>query len=181
MVLNLLEASMSSLFHTYVPEESMEEQWDLVGLENVLESEYQIELDLANIAEEDTSITEEQLLDIVVQTATDALEEKIKQVGEQSWLPFERAILLQSIDTQWRSHLLAMDHLRQGIHLRGYAQRDQRQEYIREAFELFAEMLERIRDEVIEVMMTVRIRTAQEDIQPTLQQAIVSGINVRYQ
>src|SRR5690625_86823 len=181
MVLNLLEASMSSLFHTYVPEESMEEQWDLVGLENVLESEYQIELALVDLAEENTAIAEEELLDLVINTAKEALAEKVEQVGEESWQPFERSILLQSIDTQWRGHLLAMDHLRQGIHLRGYAQRDPRQEYKREAFELFAEMLDRIRDEVIKVLLTVRIRPAQEAEQPPLQQAVGSGINVRYQ
>src|SRR5690625_3159449 len=113
MVLNLLEASMSSLFHTYVPEESMEEQWDLVGLENVLESEYQIELALVDLAEENTAIAEEELLDLVINTAKEALAEKVEQVGEESWQPFERSILLQSIDTQWRGHLLAMDHLRQ--------------------------------------------------------------------
>src|SRR5690625_5058945 len=181
MVLNLLEASMSSLFHTYVPEESMEEQWDLVGLENVLESEYQIELALVDLAEENTAIAEEEVLDGVINTAKEALAEKVEQVGEESWQPFERSILLQSIDTQWRGHLLAMDHLRQGIHLRGYAQRDPRQEYKREAFELFAEMLDRIRDEVIKVLLTVRIRPAQEAEQPRLQQAVGSGINVRYQ
>jgi len=117
----------------------------------------------------------------VINTAKEALAEKVEQVGEESWQPFERSILLQSIDTQWRGHLLAMDHLRQGIHLRGYAQRDPRQEYKREAFELFAEMLDRIRDEVIKVLLTVRIRPAQEAEQPPLQQAVGSGINVRYQ
>src|SRR5690625_2277395 len=181
MVLNLLEASMTNLFHTYVPEESMEEQWDLVGLENTLHSEYQFELDLVDMTEKDTTLTEEDLLDIVLKASRDKLEQKVEQVGEEQWQPFERAIMLQSIDTQWRSHLLAMDHLRQGIHLRGYAQRDPRQEYKREAFELFSEMLDRIRDEVVKVLLTVRIRGAEESQEPPLQQPAMAGINVRYQ
>src|SRR5690625_2093083 len=184
MVINLLEASMTNVFHTYVPEESMEEQWDLVGLENVLHSEYQLELPLTEMIEQDTSLTDEDLLDAVIQKAKDALDAKIEQVGQDSWVPFERAILLQSIDTQWRSHLLAMDQLRQGIHLRGYAQRDPRQEYKREAFELFAEMLDRIRDEVVKVLLTVRIRPAEETAsapETPAQQTAGAGINVRYQ
>ncbi|HLR30031.1 MAG TPA: SEC-C metal-binding domain-containing protein, partial [Paenalcaligenes sp.] len=182
MVINLLEASMTSVFHTYIPEESMEEQWDLVGLENVLYSEYQFELPLSEMIEQDTSLTDEDLLDAVIEKAKAALSTKIEQVGEESWTPFERAILLQSIDTQWRGHLLAMDQLRQGIHLRGYAQRDPRQEYKREAFELFAEMLDRIRDEVVKVVLTVRIRPAEEAAPETpAQQTAGTGINVRYQ
>ncbi len=181
MVLNLLEACMTEVFHTYVPEESMEEQWDLIGLENALESEYQIELPLKDMVEHDTSLTDEDLLHAVIQKAKEALESKIEQVGEDSWKPFERAMLLQSIDTQWRGHLLAMDHLRQGIHLRGYAQRDPRQEYKREAFELFADMLDRIRDEVVKVLLTVRIRPAQEAATETAVPQSAAGINVRYQ
>src|SRR5690625_3656627 len=184
MVINLLEASMTSVFHTYIPEESMEEQWDLVGLENVLHSEYQFELPLSQMIEQDTSLTDEDLLDRVIEKAKEALSAKIEQVGEESWTPFERAILLQSIDTQWRGHLLAMDQLRQGIHLRGYAQRDPRQEYKREAFELFAEMLDRIRDEVVKVLLTVRIRPAEETAsapETPAQQTAGAGINVRYQ
>src|SRR5690606_31492566 len=87
---------------------------------------------------------------------------KIDQVGVENWGSFERAVLLQSIDGQWRSHLQALDHLRQGIHLRGYAQKDPKQEYKREAFELFAGMLDRIRDEVVKVLLTVRIQPAQQ-------------------
>src|SRR5690625_7904187 len=119
------------------------------------------------MTEKDTTLTEEDLLDIVLKASRDKLEQKVEQVGEEQWQPFERAILLQSIDTQWRSHLLAMDQLRQGIHLRGYAQRDPRQEYKREAFELFSEMLDRIRDEVVKVVLTVRIRPAHEEAPET--------------
>src|SRR5690625_4897497 len=134
------------------------------------------------MTEKDTTLTEEDLLDIVLKASRDKLEQKVEQVGEEQWQPFERAIMLQSIDTQWRSHLLAMDHLRQGIHLRGYAQRDPRQEYKREAFELFAEMLDRIRDEVVKVLLTVRIRGAEETEQTQVQPPTSSsGIHVRYQ
>src|SRR5699024_317598 len=184
MAFNLLEAAMSSVFHTYVPEESMEEQWELVGLENTLQSEFHLDVNLVQRIEEDTSLTEEALKDIVIHAAKDALNAKIEQVGEDSCAPSQRAILLQSIVSQWRSHLLAMDPLRQGIHLRGYAQLDPRQEYKREAFELFAEMLDRIRDEVVKVLLTVRIRPAEETAsapETPAQQTAGAGINVRYQ
>src|SRR5699024_11747705 len=95
-----------------------------------------------------------------------ALSDKILQVGAENWASFERAILLQAIDTQWRGHLQALDHLRQGIHLRGYAQKDPKQEYKREAFEMFAQMLDRIRDEVVRTLLTVQIQAPAEATPP---------------
>ena len=89
-------------------------------------------------------------------------EEKVQLVGRENWAPFERSIMLQSIDTNWRSHLAALDHLRQGIHLRGYAQKDPKQEYKREAFELFSDMLDRIRVEVVRVLLTVKIQSPEQ-------------------
>src|SRR5690606_22705105 len=102
------------------------------------------------------------LLERVLAEARRLYQEKVDLVGKEGWAPFERSMLLQSIDTHWRSHLSSLDHLRQGIHLRGYAQKDPKQEYKREAFELFSAMLERVRNEVVRVLMTVRIQSREQ-------------------
>ncbi len=161
MVQNLLTMSVQALFQRYIPENSMEEEWDVAGLENALEADLQLKLDLVQLVEQDSSLSEADLEDKVSEAARQALSDKILQVGAENWASFERAILLQAIDTQWRGHLQALDHLRQGIHLRGYAQKDPKQEYKREAFEMFAQMLDRIRDEVVRVLMNVRIQPAE--------------------
>ncbi|KAB0275417.1 preprotein translocase subunit SecA, partial [Klebsiella pneumoniae] len=107
-------------------------------------------------------LTDEELLERVVAAARQIYTAKVEQVGAESWAQFERSIMLQSIDTHWREHLSALDYLRQGIHLRGYAQKNPKQEYKREAFELFSGMLDRIRDDVVRVLMTVRVQSAEQ-------------------
>ena len=161
----MLEASVTGLFHQYIPEESMEEQWDIKGLQTALLGQYHLELDLVSMVEKETNLLEEDLLDRVLAFANEALEQKRAVVGIEQWGNFERAIMLQSIDTQWRGHLQALDHLRQGIHLRGYAQKDPKQEYKREAFELFSDLLDRIRDEVVKTLLTVQIQAAPQEEQ----------------
>ena len=161
-IANLRIAAVTDLFHQYVPQHSMEEQWDLAGLQAILESEWQVKVDLVTMVEKDTGLSEEDLLDVVLEASAKQLQDKVTQVGAQNWSNFERAVTLQSIDTQWRGHLQALDHLRQGIHLRGYAQKDPKQEYKREAFEMFAAMLDRIRDDVVRVLLTVRIQPAEQ-------------------
>ncbi|MGG4776185.1 preprotein translocase subunit SecA [Alcaligenaceae bacterium 429] len=161
-IANLRIAAVTDLFQQYVPEHSMEEQWDLAGLQAILESEWQLKIDLVGMVEKDTSLSEEDLLDVVLEASAKQLQDKVTQVGAQNWASFERAVTLQSIDTQWRGHLQALDHLRQGIHLRGYAQKDPKQEYKREAFAMFAAMLDRIRDDVVRVLLTVRIQPAEQ-------------------
>ena len=156
------ESAIKSFFHQYVPEESMEEQWDINGLQAALASEYHLHIDLADRLQKDTTLTDESLLDSVLEASKVALDANKEKVGAEQWGNFERAILLQSIDTQWRGHLQSLDHLRQGIHLRGYAQKDPKQEYKREAFELFADLLDRVRDEVIKTLLTVQIQAAPE-------------------
>ena len=160
------EASLTDFFHQYVPEESMEEQWDISGLQTALASQFHLEVDVLGMVEKETHLSEEDLLDRVVEASKLALDEKVALVGLEQWGSFERAIMLQSIDTQWRAHLQALDHLRQGIHLRGYAQKDPKQEYKREAFELFAELLDRIRDEVVRTLLTVQIQAPAEATPP---------------
>ncbi len=154
------EASVTDLFHQYVPEESMEEQWDIKGLQDALAKQFRLDIDLVSLVEKETHLTQEDLLDRVLDLSKEILEQKTALVGAEQWGGFERSIMLQSIDTQWRGHLQALDHLRQGIHLRGYAQKDPKQEYKREAFELFSDLLDRIRDEVIKTLLTVQIQTA---------------------
>ena len=161
-IASLREAAVSRLFREFVPEESMEEQWDIPGLTTALASTYQIELPLASMLEQESNLTDDDLHDRVVEESRRLLQAKIDQVGQPNWGNFERAVLLQSIDTQWRGHLQALDHLRQGIHLRGYAQKDPKQEYKREAFALFSDMLDRVRDEVVKVLMTVRIQSPEQ-------------------
>ncbi|MAL00736.1 MAG: preprotein translocase subunit SecA [Alcaligenaceae bacterium] len=162
MVLNLLSATITEVFHAYIPAESMEEQWDVAGLQSVLESDWGIEVALVDWAEKEPNLTDEDLLERVLAEANRVYSTKVELVGRDNWAPFERSVLLQSIDTHWRNHLSSLDHLRQGIHLRGYAQKDPKQEYKREAFELFSGMLDRVRTDVVRVLLTVRIQTPEQ-------------------
>ncbi|RIY40760.1 preprotein translocase subunit SecA [Neopusillimonas maritima] len=162
MVLNLLTATITEVFHAYIPAESMEEQWDVSGLQSVLESDWGIEVALVDWAEKEPNLTDEDLLERVLAEANRVYSTKVELVGRDNWAPFERSVLLQSIDTHWRNHLSSLDHLRQGIHLRGYAQKDPKQEYKREAFELFSGMLDRVRTDVVRVLLTVRIQTPEQ-------------------
>jgi preprotein translocase subunit SecA len=161
-VANLRTATFTDLFRTYVPENSVEEQWDINGLEKVLELEWQTPMPLSTIVEAEPNLTDEDLEERVLKVAADSYDTKAGLVGGEMWAQFERSIMLQSIDTHWREHLSSLDHLRQGIHLRGYAQKNPKQEYKREAFELFSGMLDRIRDEVVKVLMTVRVQSPEQ-------------------
>ena len=152
----------TDLFRTYVPEGSMEEQWDIPGLEAVLANEWQIELPLSKMLEDEPNLTDEDLLERVLKAASDIYETKVSIVGKEAFAGFERSVMLQSLDNHWREHLAALDHLRQGIHLRGYAQKNPKQEYKREAFELFSQMLDLIKHDVVKIIMTVRIQSREE-------------------
>jgi preprotein translocase subunit SecA len=141
---------------------SMEEQWDVAGLEKVLAAQFTLDLPLAQWLKEDTTLNEEGLRS-KIRAAADALyAEKEALVGAEGLRQFERAVMLQSLDTHWREHLSALDMLRQGIHLRGYAQKQPKQEYKREAFELFAGMLTAIKAEITQITATVQIRAPEE-------------------
>ena len=153
---------LEEVFRTYVPEGSIDEQWDLPTLEQVLESEYQLRVPLAEIAQGADAPDDEALLQRLIAAADEVYAAKVGLVGEDSFGGFERSVMLRSLDTHWREHLSALDHLRQGIHLRGYAQKDPKQEYKREAFELFDDLLSAVRREVTRTLMTVRIATPEE-------------------
>ncbi|MEY3078818.1 MAG: Protein translocase subunit SecA [Pseudomonadota bacterium] len=159
---SLREGSFTDLVHQYVPEETVEEQWDLVGLERVLQDEWQIELPLRETVAAATAITDEEILEMVLAAANNAFKVKLEAVGVENFVPFERVVLLQSIDTQWREHLSSLDYLRQGIHLRGYAQKQPKQEYKREAFELFGQLLDSVKNEVTRVLMNVKIESSEQ-------------------
>ncbi|MBL0422283.1 preprotein translocase subunit SecA [Ramlibacter sp. AW1] len=161
-IAGLREGCFTDLVHQYVPPESVEEQWDLPGLEQVLAAEWGIHLPLVQRVQESAAITDEDLLEMVVQAAHEAFEAKVVMVGLENFTQFERVVLLQSIDTHWREHLAALDYLRQGIHLRGYAQKQPKQEYKREAFELFGQLLDSVKNEVTKVLMTVRVQSGDQ-------------------
>jgi preprotein translocase subunit SecA len=159
---NLRSSTMTEVVRTYVPAESVEEQWDLGGLEKTLREEWQLDVPLKAEVEKSNSITDEDLVEKVVKAADTSFNAKVERVGLEQFTPFMRMMLLQSIDTHWREHLAALDYLRQGIHLRGYAQKNPKQEYKREAFELFSQLLDVVKMEVTRSLMTVRIQSQEE-------------------
>jgi preprotein translocase subunit SecA len=146
----------------YITPGSMEEQWDVPGLEKSLAAEYQLHLPLSQWLEQDKTLDEQGLCDKVISAAFQQYQAKVDGVGTSVMHGYERLVMLQSLDTHWREHLGALDHLRQGIHLRGYAQKNPKQEYKREAFELFSNMLESVKSEVTQVLMNVQIRSEQD-------------------
>ena len=162
LIANLREDVLRSVCSLYVPLESMEEQWDLAGLENALLSDWGLTVDLRTWVESAETVDDSEIVDRVLEAAKDAYDAKVELSGRESFAGFERSVLLYSLDTHWREHLAALDHLRQGIHLRGYAQKDPKQEYRREAFELYGELLSIIKNDVVKSIMTVKIRSASE-------------------
>jgi preprotein translocase subunit SecA len=161
-ITSLREGCFNDLVRHYVPAESVEEQWDIVALEKVLSEEWQLNLALKQQVSAASAITDEDLLETVRREANKVFESKVEQVGGQNFTQFERMVLLQSIDTHWRDHLSSLDYLRQGIHLRGYAQKQPKQEYKREAFELFGQLLDAVKNDVTKVLMTVKIQSSEQ-------------------
>jgi preprotein translocase subunit SecA len=162
-VADLRAGVISDLFRTYVPDDSVEEQWDIAGLENALKAELQLELPLRGWLEKESELQPDALLERIIAKADEAYRAKVPSGAEASFHQYERYVVLQILDAHWREHLAALDHLRQGIHLRGYAQKNPKQEYKREAFELFGALVESVKLEVIKTLTAVQIRT-QEDI-----------------
>ncbi len=162
LITSLRVGVFTDVVRTYVPAESVEEQWDIPALESVLEAEWALKVPLAQLLEDEPNLNDDDILERVLAAADASYESKVSVVGKESFGGFERNVMLQSVDTHWREHLAALDHLRQGIHLRGYAQKNPKQEYKREAFELFGAMLDLIKTEVIRTVMTVRIQTREE-------------------
>lgn len=176
------ESVIANIFRRYVPEESVEEQWEINSLESALKSELLFEVPVNSWLQtpEGKAFSDEDILKKIIDLADQAYNEKVKLMGDDKiFRQFERNVMLQSLDTHWREHLAALDHLRQGIHLRGYAQKNPKQEYKREAFELFEMLLENVRNEVTKITFTVQIRRA-EDVEETNPAKTYSNINVSY-
>jgi len=177
-ILGMRAQVLNETINNHIVPGSMPELWDVSGLENVLNSEFTLELPIQHWLAEDDTLAEQGLRDRIIEAANQAYEAKVAQVGVDNMRQFERSMLLQSLDSHWREHLAAMDHLRQGIHLRGYAAKNPKQEYKREAFELFERMLDTIAREVTKVTLTVQIRS-EADIEAVEPQENLA--NVRYQ
>ncbi|MDP3422925.1 MAG: preprotein translocase subunit SecA [Burkholderiaceae bacterium] len=179
---SLREGCFTDLTRQYVPLDSVEEQWDLLALERVLKDEWSVDIALQQQLESADTLTDEDVVAQVVEAAHRVFEDKLQQVGEANFLAFERMVLLQSIDTHWREHLSALDYLRQGIHLRGYAQKQPKQEYKREAFELFGQLLDGVKNEVTRVLMNVRVQSSDQlnDAAQRIEQQAEQISNVTY-
>jgi len=152
----------NSCVDQYVPQQSLTEQWDLAGLETRLKADFAIELPVQQWLREDSNLQEETIRENIVKHAVEIYAAKKEQVGHSVIAGFEKSVMLQTIDTLWKDHLASMDHLRQGIHLRGYAQKDPKQEYKRESFIMFLEMLENLKHDVVTVLSKVQVQSQEE-------------------
>lgn len=156
------EDVINSLFNTYVPPGSVEEQWDVAGLEKALQDETGLSLPVGEWLESNPDLHEETLRERILEVANESYAAKEALAGNDNMRNFERSVMLQSLDNHWREHLAALDHLRQGIHLRSYAQKNPKQEYKREAFELFESLLNVVKSEVTKITMQVQVRSREE-------------------
>ncbi len=161
-IVAMRQGVFTDLVRSFIPEGSIEEQWNLPALEQVLSDEWKIEALLGEMVSESDSIDDEDIQAVVLDAAEASYQTKVELVGRDGFSSFERSIMLQTLDNRWREHLAALDHLRQGIHLRGYAQKNPKQEYKREAFELFSELLEAIKQEVTRIIMNVQIQSPEQ-------------------
>ncbi|AFJ02028.1 Protein export cytoplasm protein SecA ATPase RNA helicase [Methylophaga frappieri] len=179
-VVSMRASVLNDVISIYVPPNSIDEQWHISGLEDALRDDFALDLDISGWLEADSSLYEETLRTKIIEAAEAASQEKEQQVGSELMRHFEKAVMLQTLDSQWKEHLAQMDYLRQGINLRGYAQKDPKQEYKREAFTLFSTMLGNIKREVISLISRVQVR-AESDIEAVEAQRRQSVDDVEYQ
>ena len=163
------EDVVNGILDQYIPPQSLEEMWDIAGLEERFKAEFLTDMPVQNWLNEDDKLYEEKLRERVLEEVSAAYKRKEEVVGPEVIRQFEKAVMLQNLDSHWKEHLAAMDHLRQGIHLRGYAQKNPKQEYKRESFELFTEMLEALKVEVVTILSKVQVK-AQEDVEAVEEQ-----------
>jgi preprotein translocase subunit SecA len=161
MIRHNREDVFAVIIDEYIPPQSLEEMWDIAGLERRLKHDFELELPLQVWLDEDDKLYEEALRERILEKAIEIYQAKEEVVGPAILRNFEKSVMLQTLDTLWKEHLAAMDHLRQGIHLRGYAQKNPKQEYKRESFELFEELLDALKFDVVSVLSKVRVQ--QED------------------
>ncbi|MEH0687582.1 preprotein translocase subunit SecA [Vibrio cholerae] len=153
---------LNAVIDEYIPPQSLEDMWDVDGLQARLKNDFDLDAPVKQWLEEDDKLYEEALREKIIATSISVYKEKEAVVGEQVLRNFEKSVMLQTLDTLWKEHLAAMDHLRQGIHLRGYAQKNPKQEYKRESFELFEGLLEALKSDVITVLSKVRVQQQEE-------------------
>ena len=163
-IASVREDVVSETIDDYIPPQSLDEQWDVPGLEEALEHEFGIKCEVANWLDRDDSLHEEPLRERISEEINGAYQNKEHSAGPELMRHVEKAIMLQVLDTSWKEHLAAMDYLRQSIGLRGYAQKNPKQEYKREAFEMFHSLIERFKREVVSILCKINIR-AREDVE----------------
>ncbi|ELA7918800.1 MULTISPECIES: preprotein translocase subunit SecA [Vibrio] len=156
------EDVLTAVVDEYIPPQSLEDMWDVEGLQERLKADFDLDAPVKQWLEEDDKLYEEALREKIINLAVEVYKEKEEVVGAQVLRNFEKSVMLQTLDTLWKEHLAAMDHLRQGIHLRGYAQKNPKQEYKRESFELFEGLLEALKTDVITVLSRVRVQQQEE-------------------
>jgi preprotein translocase subunit SecA len=178
-VKRLREGVLGDMLRAFIPEESVEEQWDVAGLENALKTDLHLELPLRKWLQDDAELDDAALLARVAERAEGDYAAKVPAGAEPSFRQYERYVMLQILDAHWREHLAALDHLRQGIHLRGYAQKNPKQEYKREAFELFGAMVEAVKLEVVKTLTAVEIR-AKDDVPEADTKAHVQNVQLQH-
>lgn len=175
---DIAQHALTQVINNYVPVHSMEEEWDIPALEQVLESDFNLKLPLQQWLASDAAMDEEKLRDKIYAEFKQAYQHKEDQVDASMMRQFEKAIMLQTLDTCWREHLAAMDYLRQGIHLRGYAQKNPKQEYKRESFELFSQLLDKMNYQVISTLSKFEVRAEQDLAELEAQQR--SAVNMQH-
>lgn len=176
---DILSSVLSAVVEKHIPQDSLAEQWDVAGLEHELSAEFNLKLDIESWLVEDDSHDALATSDMVLDKGQQSYTAKHEGIGPEALKPFEKSVMLQSLDTHWLHHLAAMDHLRQGIHLRGYAQKNPTQEYKRESFTMFNEMLEQVKHDIISNILRIEIPTA-EELEAAQQQAAQASAGVTY-
>lgn len=180
VIASMREDVFTSLFDTYIPPQTLEEQWDLPGLTQTLQEDFQIKADVAQWLEEEHHLQPEEIYQRIWALSEARYQEKVAQAGREVMAQFEKSVILQTMDNHWREHLAAMDYLRQGIHLRGYAQKDPKQEYKREAFTLFTSMLDALKYDIVQIITSVQIQS-EADVNAAEEQRRASQIqNITY-
>jgi preprotein translocase subunit SecA len=161
-IASIREDVFKSTIDNYITPQSLEEEWDIQGLEERLKNDFDLEMPIAQWLDKEPELHEETLRERILENAKEQYLRKEDVVGSEMMRNFEKGVMLQTLDSLWKEHLAAMDYLRQGIHLRGYAQKDPKQEYKRESFNMFATMLESLKYEVISVLSKVQVRMPEE-------------------
>lgn len=161
-IASIREDVFKSTIDNYITPQSLEEEWDIQGLEERLKNDFDLEMPIAQWLDKEPELHEETLRERILENAKEQYQRKEEVVGSEMMRNFEKGVMLQTLDSLWKEHTAAMDYLRQGIHLRGYAQKDPKQEYKRESFNMFATMLESLKYEVISVLSKVQVRMPEE-------------------